>query len=145
MGDMGATDHEQEIAQTNGVLIKPWARPHRILASESGLSAVVFEYTRKDADGRLEGTGEYFTLEADQAFKAIGQKFNSALLQPGVLPEIEDGRIRVDGERRTNLQGVWAGGDCIAGRDLTVVAVQDGKLAADSINRYLLENLPWQT
>ena len=51
--DMGATCHEQEIAQTNGVLIKTWARPHRILASDSEISGVVFEYTRKDAQGRL--------------------------------------------------------------------------------------------
>ena len=33
---------------------------------------------------------------------------------------------------------VWAGGDCVAGRDLTVVAVQDGKLAAESINREIM-------
>ena len=34
--------------------------------------------------------------------------------------------------------GVWAGGDCVAGgEDLTVSAVQDGKLAAISIDRTL--------
>lgn len=143
--DMGATGHEQEIAQTNGVLIKTWARPHRILASDSEISGVVFEYTRKNAQGRLEGSDEYFTLEADQVFKAIGQNFNPDLLQPGELPEIREGRIRVDDERRTSLPGVWAGGDCVVGRDLTVVAVQDGKLAAESINRYMQEDLPWLT
>jgi dihydropyrimidine dehydrogenase (NAD+) subunit PreT len=52
---------------------------------------------------------------------------------------IENGRIEVDDDRRSSLPGVWAGGDCIAGRDLTVVAVQDGKLAAESINRELME------
>ena len=36
------------------------------------------------------------------------------------------------------MPGVWAGGDCVAGgEDLTVVAVEDGKLAAESINRAL--------
>ena len=51
---------------------------------------------------------------------------------------LKDGRISVDGERRTSLAGVWAGGDCVAGgKDLTVVAVEDGKQAALSIDRAL--------
>jgi glutamate synthase (NADPH/NADH) small chain len=138
--DMGATDHEQEIAQTNGVLIKTWASPQRLLSDGPAISGVTFEYTEYDAEGRLRGTGKTFTLAADQVFKAIGQKFNGDLLQPSGLPEIENGRIRVDEERRTSLPGVWAGGDCVAGQDLTVVAVQDGKLAAESINRALSTN-----
>jgi glutamate synthase (NADPH/NADH) small chain len=140
--DMGATDHEQEIAQTSGVLIKTWASPQKILAGELGVRGVVFEYTRYDAKGRLEGTGETFTVDADQVFKAIGQNFNDDLIPPGGLPGIKNGRIRVDEERRTSLEGVWAGGDCIEGRDLTVVAVQDGKLAAESIDRALSKDGP---
>jgi dihydropyrimidine dehydrogenase (NAD+) subunit PreT len=135
--DMGATDHEQEIAQTNGVLIKTWGRPHRLLSDGPVIRGVTFEYTEKDSEGRLRGTGKTFGLEADQVFKAIGQNFNEGLLQSNGLPVIEKGRIRVDEERRTSLPGVWAGGDCIEGEDLTVVAVQDGKLAAESINRAL--------
>jgi glutamate synthase (NADPH/NADH) small chain len=43
----------------------------------------------------------------------------------------------VDGNRRTSLANVWAGGDCVPGKDLTVVAVQDGKLAAESMHVFL--------
>jgi len=44
----------------------------------------------------------------------------------------------VDAQRRTSLPDVWAGGDCVAdGQDLTVVAVEDGKRAALSIDQYL--------
>ena len=50
---------------------------------------------------------------------------------------MDHGRIQVDADRRTSLAGVWAGGDCIPGQDLTVAAVQDGKLAAVSIDQYL--------
>jgi dihydropyrimidine dehydrogenase (NAD+) subunit PreT len=35
---------------------------------------VEFEYTA-ERDGRLAGTGETFTLDADMVFKAIGQTF----------------------------------------------------------------------
>jgi glutamate synthase (NADPH/NADH) small chain len=48
------------------------------------------------------------------------------------------GRIAVDEDRKTSLPDVWAGGDCAAGgRDLTVVAVEDGKRAAVAIDRAL--------
>jgi dihydropyrimidine dehydrogenase (NAD+) subunit PreT len=50
-------------------------------------------------------------------------------------------KFLVDGKRVRGIEfesGVWAGGDCIAGgQDLTVSAVQDGKLAALSIDRTL--------
>ena len=52
--------------------------------------------------------------------------------------ELERGRIRVDENRKTNLPDVWAGGDCISdGDDLTVIAVEDGKIAAENINLIL--------
>jgi glutamate synthase (NADPH/NADH) small chain len=37
----------------------------------------------------------------------------------------------------TSLPGVYAGGDCVAGVDLTVAAVEDGKIAAHAIDQYL--------
>src|SRR5690606_27601029 len=80
-----------------------------------------------------------FTIEADVVFKAIGQTFVPLPLN-GSADSIEmvGGRISVDEERRTSVPGVWAGGDCIAGgEDLTVAAVEDGKQAAESINRAL--------
>ena len=42
-------------------------------------------------------------------------------------------------DRQTSLDGVYAGGDCVPGTDLTVVAVQDGKIAAQAIHRQLQE------
>jgi glutamate synthase (NADPH/NADH) small chain len=137
--DMSATGYEQDIAQTNGVLIKTWASPVALNADEAGVTGVTFEYTRTDEKGRLSGTGELFTIEADQVFKAIGQHLDESVLEFDDHPAIENGRIRVDDKRRTSLPGVWAGGDCIEGRDLTVVAVQDGKIAAESIHRELMD------
>ena len=138
--DMSATDYEQVIAQTNGVLLKTWASPVKLLSDDQGVTGVTFEYTRKDDKGRLLGTGEFFTIEADQVFKAIGQHLDDNVMEFDDHPAIENGRIRVDEKRRTSLAGVWAGGDCIEGQDLTVVAVQDGKIAAESINKELMES-----
>ena len=109
-----------------------------MITDDAGVNTVTFEYTRKNDQGRLSGTGDFFELEADQVFKAIGQRFDPAVLDSDECPAIENNRIEVDDDRRTSLPGVWAGGDCISGQDLTVVAVQDGKLAAESINKELM-------
>ena len=71
-------------------------------------------------------------IAADQIFKAIGQTFEASGL--GAL-YMEAGRIAIDEEGRTSLDGVWAGGDCVlGGDDLTVSAVAQGRDAAESIN-----------
>ena len=136
---MSATAHEQEFAQTNGVKIKHWARPTRVLGEGGHLRAAEFEYTRMDG-GKLVGTGERFTLAADMLFKAIGQTFLPDPLKNGAAQplELKSGRIAVNDDRQTSLPGVYAGGDCVfGGQDLTVQAVQDGKIAAHAIDRYL--------
>ena len=98
-----------------------------------------FEYTRLDG-ASLTGTGERFSLGADMVFKAIGQlMLPDPLHEEGrLLLEMKNGRIRVDETHATSLPGVYAGGDCVdTGHDLTVQAVEDGKRAAEAIDRYL--------
>jgi glutamate synthase (NADPH/NADH) small chain len=137
---MSATHHEQEFAQTNGVRIKHWAKPVRVLGEGGQVRAIEFEYTEISEQNKLVGTGERFQLAADQVFKAIGQTFVPDPLVNGAQQplQLNGGRIVVDADRRTSLPGVYAGGDCVfGGQDLTVQAVQDGKLAAHAIDRYL--------
>ncbi|SDB53506.1 NAD(P)-dependent oxidoreductase [Bauldia litoralis] len=135
---MGASEYERELAQTDGVTIKFNAQPTALVTDGGRVTGVTFEYTAENGAG-LAGTGETFTLDTDMVFKAIGQTFvPEALNGAGQAIAIDSGRIQVDDERRTSLAGVWAGGDCIVGgEDLTVVAVEDGKIAAESINRAL--------
>jgi glutamate synthase (NADPH/NADH) small chain len=135
---MGASTYERELAQTDGVRIKFNAMPKRLVTSGGRVVGAEFEYTTETAAG-LVGTGETFTLEADVVFKAIGQTLVPAPLNgSGEELVLRSGRILVDEERRTSLVGVWAGGDCVyGGKDLTVAAVEDGKQAAESINRAL--------
>ena len=135
--EMKASPYEQQLAQTSGVRIRHWATPTRILGADGQATAVEFHRVTRGATGGLDDTGETFTLEADQVFKAIGQKFlPDDVAAFGI--QLEGGRIAVDAERRTSVAGLWAGGDCIAGgEDLTVAAVEDGKVAAEAIHRHL--------
>ena len=138
---MNASLFEQNLAQTRGVLIKHNLRPVRLLAGGNGhVGGIELEYTRLE-NGTLAGTGETVTLPADRIYWAIGQTLDkSATADLSEQIAMDGGRIKVDGERRTNVSGIWAGGDCVAGgEDLTVAAVQDGKRAAESIHRALSE------
>jgi len=111
---MSATKDEQEWAQTNGVNIRFWAAPLRIEQTGSALEVVT----------------EQNVFTADTVLKAVGQVF------VGEGPALESGRIKVEGYQ-TSLPGVFAGGDCTHGMDLTVHAVQDGKMAARAIDKFL--------
>ncbi|KLK93373.1 dihydropyrimidine dehydrogenase [Microvirga vignae] len=140
---MGASRYEQELALTGGVVVRHWARPVAVHGESGVLRSVIFAATA-ERDGRLVDTGETFELQADQLFKAIGQLFVPQVLEgSSEVLDLDRGRIAVDADRRTSLPDVWAGGDCVAGgRDLTVVAVEDGKQAALSIDRTLQGFVP---
>ena len=134
---MKASRYEQDLAQTRGVKIKHWVAPKKVLVTKSKAVGLRCEYTQ-EVKGKLVNTGETFELAADMIFKAIGQSYVDVT---GGSLVLEGGRIRVDAERRTSVEGIWAGGDCAAGgKDLTVAAVDDGRRAAESINAYLKTN-----
>lgn len=131
---MNASEYEQDLAASKGVIIRHWLAPKRILEKDGKVAGIEVEYTEL-RNGRLTGTGDTGVIAADQIFKAIGQTFEASGL--GAL-RLESGRIAVDDEGRTSQNGVWAGGDCVfGGDDLTVSAVAQGRDAAESINRML--------
>lgn len=134
--NMNASAYEQDVARTNGVIIRHWLQPQSLTVESDAISAITLEYTAL-SDGKLSGTGETTTLVADQVFKAIGQTpLQSLLADSGI--SLERGRIVVNDDRKTSHVKIWAGGDCVAGgEDLTVVSVEDGKLAAEDIHRSL--------
>lgn len=136
---MNASAFEQEIALKNGVIIRHWLQPRELIRNEHGeVCGITLDYTAI-TDGRLGVTGESITLASDQIFKAIGQAPAATLLAEAGIA-LSRGRISVDEEGRTSIPGIWAGGDCVAdGEDLTVAAVQDGKIAAESIHRALMQ------
>jgi len=129
---MKASRFERELAQTNGVVLRFWARPVSLEGHAGALSGVVFEDTHEH-EGVLAAPGSVFRVEADMLFTAIGQRGTPEALDCAQI-DLQGDRIVIDAERRTTLQGVWAGGDCVfGGKDLTVSAVEDGKQAARSI------------
>ena len=125
---MSASDAEVAWALSHGVAIHHHLAPAELLGEHGHVTGVRFAR----ADG---GASE--VIAADTVLKAIGQKFDSALLA-GTGVGLSGGRIQADADGATGVPGLWAGGDCRAGgRDLTVEAVEDGKRAAHAIHAAL--------
>jgi glutamate synthase (NADPH/NADH) small chain len=141
---MSATLHEQEIAKANYVRIKTWASPDAVLLDDDGrVRGMRFERTRMEGD-KLIGTSAFIEIAADAVFKAIGQGMEPSALSDQMAQQLtrQGDKIHVDGMFRTAIPGVYAGGDCVApGQDLTVQAVQHGKLAAIVIHNDIQSRL----
>jgi len=119
---MSASVFEQALAQTSGVTIHHFASPARIVG-DGHVSGVEFD---------IEASEDGMHLPADIVFKAIGQNMDGCGLDAIAT---QSGRFVVDIHQKTSIDGVWAGGDCVVGGDdLTVSAVQHGKIAATSID-----------
>lgn len=124
---MGASRFEQDLAASHGVQIMFNVQPVAVHGD-----VIELEYTADDGSG-LTGTGEVVQIAADQVLRAIGQK----LTYDGGLA-LDGRKIAVSSAGRTSRKGVWAGGDCTPGDDLTVVAVAEGRDAAMDIDATLM-------
>ncbi len=107
----------------------------------TGLTCVRMELSDPDLSGRpfpRPVAGSEFVIPADQVVKAVGQTSPSIAALLGL--ETERGFIKVSEEYETSIPGLFAGGDCVRGKGSasTVMAVQDGKLAAIAINRRII-------
>ena len=142
--EMTAYAHEYDFIKREGVGFSFLTQPVRVLAENGAvksLECVRMRLGPADASGRPGPqvvTGSDFSIVADQIVKAIGQE------KPSVATLLRlrtnKGFIQVNAEFETSLPGVYAGGDCIRARGAasTVMAVQDGKLAARAIHERLV-------
>jgi glutamate synthase (NADPH/NADH) small chain len=142
--EMTAYPHEYEFIKKEGVRFEFLAQPVRLVAKDGkaeGVECVRMNLGHKDASGRPAPQpvdGSHFVIPADQVVKAIGQEKPSLAARLNL--KMERGYISVDQQWQTSLPGVYAGGDCIraVGSASTVMAVQDGKMAARAIHERLV-------
>jgi dihydropyrimidine dehydrogenase (NAD+) subunit PreT len=142
--EMTAYAHEYDFIKREGVRFSFLTQPVRVHlenGSVKSLECLRMSLGAADASGRPSPQpvpGSEFLLPADQIVKATGQEKPS--LASLLKLKTEKGFIQVSANFETSLPGVYAGGDCIRARGAasTVMAVQDGKLAARSIHERLV-------
>jgi glutamate synthase (NADPH/NADH) small chain len=102
------------------------------------------ELGEPDSSGRrrpVAVAGSEFILEVQTVIEAIGQKPNPIIQAstPG-LDTSKRGTVVVDEKQVTSRKGVFAGGDLARGGATVILAMRDGRLAAQSIHLYLNGN-----
>jgi dihydropyrimidine dehydrogenase (NAD+) subunit PreT len=142
--EMTAYAHEYDFIKREGVRFSFLTQPvlvHVENGAVKALECLRMSLGPADASGRPSPqpvAGSEFVLPTDQIVKATGQEKPS--IATLLKLKTERGFIQVDVNFETILPGVYAGGDCIRARGAasTVMAVQDGKLAARSIHERLV-------
>ncbi|MFC1634279.1 NADPH-dependent glutamate synthase [Planctomycetota bacterium] len=120
--------------------------PKRILGDENShvtaIECLKFELGEPDDSGRrrpIPIEGSEFIIELDTVIMAIGNKPNPLISK--TMPKLEItrwGTIVVDEETMaTSVPGVYAGGDIVSGAATVILAMGQGRIAAEGINQYL--------
>ncbi|MBP3228336.1 MAG: FAD-dependent oxidoreductase, partial [Bacteroidaceae bacterium] len=143
--EMPARLEEVRHAKEEGVEFRTLCNPLEYLADESGhVRQIVLQKMRlgePDASGRrrpepIPGATE--TMDVDLVIVAIGVSPNPIV--PASLPALEQGRkgtIAVGDDMQSSVPAVFAGGDIVRGGATVILAMGDGKRAAESIDRML--------
>jgi glutamate synthase (NADPH/NADH) small chain len=144
--EMPAREEEVKHAEEEGIEFHFLTVPTRYIADDNGrvkaMECLRMELGEPDASGRrrpVPVAGSEFISEVDMVVCAIGQSPNPLLIQttPG-LKVGKWGNIDVDWKTMaTSLPGVYAGGDIIRGGATVILAMGDGRVAAEEMDRFL--------
>ena len=144
--EMPARIEEIHHGEEEGLKFQLLTHPKRFIGDDEGrlkqIECIRMELGQPDESGRrrpVEVKGSEFIIEADVAIVAIGNGANPLI--PQTTPDIKVnkwGNITVDSDTgRTSKQGVFSGGDIVRGGATVILAMGDGRKAANSIHEYL--------
>jgi len=143
--ELPARIEEVHHAEQEGIVFDLLVAPVEVLGDENrwvtGLRCIRMELGEEDASGRRRPVpieGSEFVLDCDMVIVAIGTKANPLLT--AAEPDLEVNRwgyIVTDEDGMTTMPGVFAGGDIVRGAATVILAMGDGKTAAQAIDTYL--------
>jgi glutamate synthase (NADPH/NADH) small chain len=137
-----STSHEEGCDRDFAILTKKFTGENGVVKK---LHAVRLEFGPKDpTTGRQEMKeipGSEFEIEADLVLLALGflgPVKNGMLQELGVELDVR-GNVKADANKMTSVPGVFTAGDMTRGQSLVVWAIQEGRAAAEGVNKYLLK------
>ncbi|MCK4321909.1 FAD-dependent oxidoreductase, partial [candidate division WOR-3 bacterium] len=144
--EMPARIEEIERTKEEGIIFEILTLPVSYTADADGwvkeMECIRMKLGEVDSSGRrrpLPIEGSNFITPVDTVVVAIGQSPNPLI--PQVTPDLKIGKwgnIEVEPDTgKTSKKGVWAGGDVVRGGATVILAMGDGRVAANSINEYL--------
>ncbi len=145
--EMPARAAEIHHAEEEGIEFHLLTAPTRFLGDDkgrvTGMECIKMELGEPDESGRRRPVpieGSKFQLECDLAVIAVGAGANPLLAQSTEGLNLNKwGYIITDPETgKTSKKGVWAGGDIVTGSATVILAMGAGRIASDSIHKYLI-------
>ena len=143
--ELPARAEEVHHAGDEGVEFHFLTAPLEVLGDEkrwvTGLKCQRMQLGEPDDSGRRKPepiAGSEFTLPCDVVVVAVGTRANPLLT--ATCPDLKldkRGNIIVDASGMTSKKGVFAGGDIVRGAATVILAMGDGKKAAQAIDGYL--------
>lgn len=144
--EMPARGEEIHHGEQEGLRFLLLTHPKRFIGDKDGrlraVECVRMELGAPDESGRrrpVEVKGSEFCIDADVAIISIGNGANPLI--PQTTPDIKVnkwGNITVNQETgRTSKKGVFSGGDIVRGGATVILAMGDGRCAANSMDEYL--------
>ncbi len=145
--EMPARKEEVKHAKEEGVNFMTLHNPIEYIADENGKVKAVklqkMELGEPDSSGRrrpVEVPGAIETLDADLVIVSIGVRPNPIIPNSVSGLEISDkGTIITDENMRSTRQDVYAGGDIVRGGATVILAMGDGRKAAEAADKALQE------
>jgi glutamate synthase (NADPH/NADH) small chain len=145
--EMRARIEEIEHAEEEGVQFHFLAAPVALYGDEQGnvreMECIRMELGAPDSSGRpapVPIAGSEFRIPVDTVVAAIGQAPNPTLQK--VTPQLvtKRGKIVVNEWGETSMAHVYAGGDVVRGGSTVILAMRDGRAAAEAIDKALRED-----
>jgi len=143
--ELPARAEEVHHAEQEGVKFEFLTAPLEVIGNDkrwvTGMKCQKMKLGEPDASGRRRPEvipGSEFVLDCDTVVVAIGTKANPLLT--ATCPELKLnkwGNIVADENGATSIPGVFAGGDIVRGAATVILAMGDGKKAAQAIDKYL--------
>ena len=143
--ELPARKEEVHHAKEEGIDFQMLTNPVEILGDEKGwvraIKCIRMELGEPDASGRRSPVpveGKTVELEADQVIVAVGVSPNP--LVPKSVEGLELGRkntICVNENMQSSIPTIFAGGDIVRGGATVILAMGDGRRAANSMNEYI--------
>jgi heterodisulfide reductase subunit A-like polyferredoxin len=143
--EMPANEEEIEECLDEGIEIRTLVTPTRIIGEQGRVKAVECIHMTlgvTDESGRrrpMPLAGSEFTIPVDGVIPAIGQESDWSCLGPDCACTLSDwGTVNVDPLTfQTDDPYIFAGGDAVTGPKTVIEAIEAGKQAAVSIDRFL--------
>ncbi len=143
--EMPARKEEYHHAVEEGIEFQFLRNPVRFLGDDNGnlaqIEVIKMELGEPDSSGRPRPVpieNSEYIIKCDTVILAIGTNANPILTKS--IPELKLtkwGYIDADETGKTNLEGIYAGGDIVTGSATVISAMGAGRQAAKSMNEYL--------